>query len=154
MNLMIAVIKRALRKKLAVERGRATWRKDRPGFKAWPCRASRVTLGNLLGVPEFQSCHEQIRHNIPFVPNLRPQPCYEAQLSWTPREGRSSLSSVPSLPALLGATLCSGASQDLDSWAWSPQHMLPPSQRPQARGVSLSHLVSVSPHYREYGELQ
>lgn len=140
-----------LHRKLTAKRGWAAWQKDGHGFKAWLCPAGQVTFGNLLSVPEFQSCHKWGLH-IPIVTNLLPLPHCGLGSLW-PSEKMEVLSRVAPESSLSlrvrHSQLCWGPHCTL---VWvrpglqAPQSVLPPSKRLQARGsrFPFSPRVSVS----------
>lgn len=87
--------------------------------QAWLCPASQVILDNLLGVPEFGSCHVHIRHNIRITTDLLPQPCYGVQLWGTP-QGRVEVLSQVSPECSLSSRVPSLA----DQIRWGPPRTL------------------------------
>lgn len=141
-----------LHRKLTAKRGWAAWQKDGHGFKAWLCPAGQVTFGNLLSVPEFQSCHKWGLH-IPIVTNLLPLPhCGLGSLWPIVRKWKFSPGSLPSLhclcvsvtPSSVGGHTAPWCGWDLDSGPLKACCLLPKGSRPEVL-ASLSHPVFLFP---------
>lgn len=117
---MIAVIKQTLHKTLTAKRRRATWWKDRHGFKAWLCPAGQVTLGS-FNIPVcklgLNICTVTITSAS--APPWGSLPLTHSRKSEVPSQVSPDFSLslwVLSSPVLLGAILNFGVVQYLESW--------------------------------------